>query len=304
VPLRFRIEQSPCANVLNFFEAIRTNPTFRKFQVGDLLFAQYTCPVREPTIGIWTHMDHLIHVLSGTKAWETTAGTWPIAPGETMFFKKGAYVLRQNFQADFCVLLFFIPDGFVRQVVRELSDEMPPRPDASGSGALATPVQHDAAVSAFLHSMAAYFAADEDPPEALLRLKLRELITGIVLGRRNESLAAYFRSLADSDAPSIPAIMEANFLHNLPLEVFARLCHRSLSSFKRDFQRCYGMPPGRWLVERRLERAAVLLKTTSKNVTQVAFECGFESSAHFSRAFKDKFGRPPRTFRNVSTVSV
>jgi AraC-like DNA-binding protein len=288
--------------VLNFFEAIRTNPTYRKFQVGDLLFAQYTCPVREPAIGVWTHTDHLIHVLSGTKAWETPAGTCPVAAGETIFFKKGAYVLRQNFQADFCVLLFFIPDEFVRQVVRELSDELPPLPDAASSGALATPVQHDAAVSGFLHSMAAYFAADEQPPEALLRLKLRELITGIVLGSRNQSLAAYFRSLAGSDAPSLPAIMEANFLHNLPVEVFARMCHRSLSSFKREFQRCYGMPPGRWLLERRLERASALLNTTSMNVTQIAFECGFESSSHFSRAFKDKFGRTPRTFRDVSSI--
>jgi transcriptional regulator GlxA family with amidase domain len=80
------------------------------------------------------------------------------------------------------------------------------------------------------------------------------------------------------------------------------MCHRSLSSFKREFQRCYGMPPGRWLLERRLERASALLNTTSMNVTQIAFECGFESSSHFSRAFKDKFGRTPRTFRDVSSI--
>jgi AraC-like DNA-binding protein len=98
----------------------------------------------------------------------------------------------------------------------------------------------------------------------------------------NPKLSAYFRSLAMCDAPPLPAIMEANFCHSLPLDAFAKMCHRSLSSFKREFRRCYGTTPGKWLIGRRLECAAQMLRTTSMSMTEIALECGFEEPSHFS----------------------
>lgn len=285
--------------MLDFYDTVQAMPTFRKFKVGELLFAQYTCPLREPSVGIWAHMDHFIHVLSGEKTWNTPAGSWTVKAGETMFFKKGAYVLRQNFHADFCVMLFFVPDGFVRQVTKELMGELPVTPPSTDIGEMAVPVRNNAPLSAFLQSMAAYFADRDQPPEALLRLKLSELITGILLGRDNRTLSAYFRATASSELPSLPAIMEANWRHNLSLEAFARMCHRSLSSFKRKFHECYGVAPGRWLLDRRLERASVMLGNSEMSVTEIVYECAFESPAHFSRAFKLKFSRSPSEYREM-----
>jgi AraC-like DNA-binding protein len=92
-------------------------------------------------------------------------------------------------------------------------------------------------------------------------------------------------------------IMEANFCFNLSLGDFAKLCNRSLSTFKRDFQCVYGDPPGRWLTGKRLEYAAVLLRDPELQVTQVALQCGFEDLSHFSRAFKARFGSSPARFR-------
>ena len=62
--------------------------------------------------------------------------------------------------------------------------------------------------------------------------------------------------------------MEQNCCHNLPLEAFAKLCHRSLSTFKREFHQHYGVAPGRWLLEQRLECSERLLKTTNMSVTR------------------------------------
>jgi transcriptional regulator GlxA family with amidase domain len=98
--------------------------------------------------------------------------------------------------------------------------------------------------------------------------------------------------------------MEANFCHNLQVEEFARMCHRSLSSFKREFQRHYGTTPGKWLLERRLDCSANLLRSTRMSVTEIAFECGFEEASHFSRAFKTRFGHAPSEHRATSAVPV
>ncbi len=128
--------------------------------------------------------------------------------------------------------------------------------------------------------MLVYFANDEQPPEALLKLKLKELLISILLSPANPKLSAYFRSLAMCDAPPLPAIMARIFGHSLPLDAFAKMCHRSLSSFKREFRRCYGTTPGKWLIGRRLECAAQMLRTTSMSMTEIALECGFEEPSH------------------------
>jgi transcriptional regulator GlxA family with amidase domain len=93
--------------------------------------------------------------------------------------------------------------------------------------------------------------------------------------------------------------MEANCCHNLSLEAFAKLCHRSLSTFKREFRLHYGIAPGRWLLERRLDCSAHLLTTTNMSVTDIVFECGFEQPSHFSRAFKAKYALSPSEYREA-----
>lgn len=283
--------------ILNAFEAIRANPTAKIFEIGELLFAEFICPAQESPVGIWTHTDHMVHVLTARTAWKISMRTWSAQAGDTVFFKKGAYILPQHTEQDLCVQLFFIPDGFVRETVMELGANLPVVSELVDAREMAIRINNDMALSAFFHAMTIYFADDEKPPEALLKLKLKELLTSILVSQNNRTLSAYFRSVAGSDAPAIAAIMEMNFFHNLSLEAFAQMCHRSLSSFKREFEKHYGTSPGRWLLERRLEHSVALLLNTGMNVTEIMFECGFEDPSHFSRAFKKKFGQPPSAYR-------
>jgi AraC family transcriptional regulator, exoenzyme S synthesis regulatory protein ExsA len=282
----------PMANAL---DDIRSDPSAKRFEIDELLFAQFSCPPQK--VGIWTQTDFLMHVLSGTPAWTTASGTESARAGETVFFRKGAYVLPQHLPSAVCVQLYFIPDGFVRETMLELTAELPAAGEVVERPPMVIRVKPDMALSAFLHGMRVYFDADENPRQALLKLKLKELLTSILLSRENRVLAGYFRYVATADAPSIPAIMEANYSHNLPLEAFAQMCHRSLSSFKREFRQHYGTSPGKWLLEQRLTRSVSLLQTTRLSVTELMFECGFQDLSHFSRAFKAKFGRPPSAFR-------
>jgi len=284
-------------NSLNAFDVIRSNPTAKRFEIGEMLFAQFTCPAQEEPLGIWSQTDHLVHVLSARSTWKTSTGMWSVEAGETIFFRKGAFVLPPHIEENLCILIFFLPDAFVRETVRELAPHLPVISRSLDARDVVIRVNNDVALSTFFDSILAYLASDEQPPEALLKLKAKELLTGILINPGNQTLSAYLRSLAICDSPSLPAIMEANFCHNLRLEAFAKMCHRSLSSFKREFRQCYGIAPEKWLIGRRLECAAQMLLTTSISVTEIALECGFEEPSHFSRVFKVKFGRSPTDFR-------
>jgi AraC family transcriptional regulator, exoenzyme S synthesis regulatory protein ExsA len=290
--------------MLNAIEIIRANPASSIFELGELRVTQFSCPAQDDWVGIWSETDHLIHVLTAKSTWKTSRGTVTAGAGETVFFKKGALVLPPHMEENLCILIIFIPDDLVRETVRDLAANLSPLTMPVDPLEVFIPVTPDVTLSSFFKSMSAYVASDEKPPGPLLKLKLKELLTSVLLGRKNEKLAAYLRSLSRSEAPSIPAIMEANFCHNMQVEEFARMCHRSLSSFKREFQRHYGTTPGKWLLERRLDCSANLLRSTRMSVTEIAFECGFEEASHFSRAFKTRFGHSPSEHRATSAVPV
>jgi AraC-like DNA-binding protein len=96
--------------------------------------------------------------------------------------------------------------------------------------------------------------------------------------------------------------MEENFSFNLKLEEFARLSMRSLSAFKRDFQQVYQTSPGKWLLGKRLNHALHLISNIGKTVSEAAFESGFESPSHFSRAFRQRFGSSPATVKQQAII--
>ena len=110
--------------MLNMYESVRDNLHFNKFAVGELLFVEYKCPIEQESVGVWTPMDYFVHVLSGRKTWRTTEASWTLEKGQTLFLKKGACVLRQDFRDDFCVLVFFESDDFIRDVVKEFAGQL------------------------------------------------------------------------------------------------------------------------------------------------------------------------------------
>jgi AraC-like DNA-binding protein len=285
--------------MLNLYEGVRTNPGYNKLEIGDFLFAEYTCGIGAEKLGLWTHTDYLVNVVTGKKTWHTAEGVWRASPGETLFFKKGAAIVEQHFEMDFCLLMFFIPDDLVRSTVREIASSLAAATAGIATIKSAVRVENDVALSAFFQSMRTYFSGKEKPSEPLVRLKVKELIVSILTSGRNPALTAYFRQLGDDTLPSVVEIMETNFRFNLSLEEYAKLCHRSLSSFKRDFQTSFREAPGKWLLRKRLDYSAALLRTSKMNVTEIAFESGFEDVSHFSRVFKERFDVPPLSYRQA-----
>jgi AraC-like DNA-binding protein len=91
-----------------------------------------------------------------------------------------------------------------------------------------------------------------------------------------------------------------------PIDVgaLARAAHASPAHFSRQFSAAFGVPPGRYLQQRRLARAALLLQETRVPVTEVALMVGFRSLGTFCRQFHREFGVPARAYRLASEPSM
>jgi len=91
----------------------------------------------------------------------------------------------------------------------------------------------------------------------------------------------------------LEAYMNKNYMHNIPLEKFATLTGRSISTFKRDFQTIFNDTPNKWLIKKRLDLAHFLISKKHQKPTDVYFDVGFVNFSHFSRIFKSEFGVNP-----------
>lgn len=77
----------------------------------------------------------------------------------------------------------------------------------------------------------------------------------------------------------------------------AALCGMSAAHFSREFHRAVGLPPHRYVLTRRLERACAALASSSARIVDIAEEAGFSSASHFTRAFTAQYGTAPAAWR-------
>ena len=77
----------------------------------------------------------------------------------------------------------------------------------------------------------------------------------------------------------------------------ARVSGVSETHFARSFKDAFGLPPHRYLLTRRIERATALLRDTDIPITEIAFQTGWSSMGTFGRTFRDVTGESPSEFR-------
>jgi AraC-like DNA-binding protein len=281
---------------INFYELIKGNPSwYRQLTCKDLLFAHYNCPQVDLKNEFFAQHNFISYTFSGAKRIHKANKSWYLESDVAIFARKGAYVFEKFENVEHCVMVFFIPDSYIKEVVSENRAHLPTvRMDRSPVDAIVK-LDLTPSIKAFFQSMLAYF---QDPPsENILELKFRELLLNIMSNPHNQDVLSMASNIQLHERPSIQHVMEDNFLYNLTLDDFAKISLRSLPTFKREFKAIFNTTPGRWLLHKRLENANALLQSTSKSVHEIAFESGFENSTHFSRVFKQRYGKSPLLFR-------
>ena len=91
--------------------------------------------------------------------------------------------------------------------------------------------------------------------------------------------------------------MDAASHEEWPVRRLARVSGVSEAHFARSFKEAYGLPPHRYLLTRRIERAAALLRESDLSITEIAFQTGWSSLGTFGRTFRDVTGESPGELR-------
>jgi AraC-like DNA-binding protein len=92
-------------------------------------------------------------------------------------------------------------------------------------------------------------------------------------------------------------LADARYFEPLDVDALARAAGLSRAHFSREFRRAFGDSPHGYLLTRRLERAAALLRTTDRSVADICIAVGLQSVGSFTTSFTRTYGMPPTAYR-------
>ena len=94
-------------------------------------------------------------------------------------------------------------------------------------------------------------------------------------------------------------LADARYAEDLTVAQLARTAGLSPAHFSREFRRTFGEAPHQYLLTRRLERAAALLRNTDRSVTDICFDVGLSSLGSFVTSFRRAHGLTPQAYRDA-----
>ena len=92
-------------------------------------------------------------------------------------------------------------------------------------------------------------------------------------------------------------LVDARYREPLDVPALARAAHLSEAHFSREFRRAFGETPHQYLLTRRLERAAELLRQTDRSIPEICFAVGLRSVGSFTTSFGRVYGLSPTAYR-------
>jgi AraC-like DNA-binding protein len=92
-------------------------------------------------------------------------------------------------------------------------------------------------------------------------------------------------------------LADARYFEPLGVDDLARAAGLSRAHFSREFRRAFGESPHAYLLTRRLERAAALLRNTDRSVAEICLAVGLQSVGSFTTSFTRAYGRSPTAYR-------
>lgn len=164
-------------------------------------------------------------------------------------------------------------------------------------------INNDFLIQKYIEGLLFYFENPSLVSDEILILKLKEIILLLSQTQQAEIIQTILSQLFSPTTFTFKQIIEANLYSPVSVDDLAQKNNLSASSFKREFKKLYHDSPASYIKSKRLERAAQLLSVSDERITDIAFDCGFNDLANFTRSFHDRYGVAPSNYRLNLKVS-
>jgi AraC-like DNA-binding protein len=209
---------------------------------------------------------------------------------QSLLIRKGNWLwteLLDNDDIYYCKLLFFSENR-----LKEFLKKYTPKQESLKDEIPFFVIENDDYIASYLDSLSRMSALSSSFNVNLLSVKFEEIMLYLT-AKYGQKFELYLHSLIAKETSPFKKTIESHVYSNLKLEEIAFLCHMSLSTFKRYFITEYNESPGKWLQDKRLQRAKELLENGELKASDIYLDFGYSNLSNFSIAFKNKFGISP-----------
>ncbi|TYR32217.1 helix-turn-helix transcriptional regulator [Sphingobacterium phlebotomi] len=160
-------------------------------------------------------------------------------------------------------------------------------------------MNNDFLIQKYVEGLLFYFENPSLVHEEILILKLKEII--LLLSQTQDAyiVQVILSQLFSPITYTFRQVIEENIFSQISVGELAQKTNLSVSSFKREFKKLYNDSPANYIKTERLKRAAELLLISDNRITDIAFDCGFNDLANFTKSFHDKYGTTPSNYRTT-----
>ena len=241
-----------------------------------------------------------LYVLEGDFQYQVDAEDINIPTNYSLFLNcinSGRQVHNSNSESN-CeiVIVTFYPDILKKIYDRELPSLLN-APKRVISNKSSEKINNNFLIHKYIEGLLFYFENPSLINEDILVLKLKEIILLLSQTQNVESIQLILSQLFSPATYTFKQIIEAHLFSQLTIEELADQNNLSVSSFKREFAKLYNDTPANYIKTKKLEKAAELLLVSDKRITEIAFDCGFNDLANFTKSFSDKYNINPTNYR-------
>ena len=194
------------------------------------------------------------------------------------------------------IIVTFYPDILKKIYDKELPSLMH-KPQGVISNKSKEKIDNDFLIQKYIEGLLFYFENPLLINEEILVLKIKEIIILLAQTKNAEAIQLILSQLFSASSYSFKQVIEANLFSQQTIEQLADRCNLSVSSFKREFAKLYNNTPASYIKNKKLEKAAELLLVSDQRITEIAFGCGFNDLATFTKSFSDKYSVSPTNYR-------
>jgi AraC family transcriptional regulator, exoenzyme S synthesis regulatory protein ExsA len=231
-------------------------------------------------------------LLEGNKSVHFADTKVQIDPSQFLLLSCGNCLMSEKIASEggrYRSILFF----FDNQLLEDFFIRHPRQLQSSSNEVPFVLFEKDAFLINFIESLTFMISSSAE----MQRVKLEELLLYL-----SEHYPSKIQQLRNSNYEAnedllIRQAVTANIYNTVTVEELAFLCHMSLSTFKRRFGKIYGTTPNKWLLEKRMQKAAQMLKQGEHKVSDIYFELGYENLSSFIQSFKQIHGITPKQYQ-------
>ncbi len=209
---------------------------------------------------------------------------------QSLLLKKGNWLWTELLDTEtiyYCKLFFFSEHQLLKFLKKHTKNTQPYTNEVAYFV-----IENDDYIGSFLNSLSILHLDNSAYIANLLEIKFEEIML-YLLAKYKGAFEDFLHSLISNEVSPFKNVIESNVYSNLKLEEIAFLCNMSLSTFKRHFTLEYKEAPGKWLQDKRLQRAKDLLQEGVLKPSDIYLDAGYNNLSNFSIAFKNKFGISP-----------